>query len=565
MAMKSLNLLPELQKLPSSESDQRKSFQDTVTDLRSMDRELYAAEAAAAVSFAMWGIFDTINVDDTLAEAHAAVFPNYEGSLHEHWQELLQQGEESSDEFINTFKGKVAELDFAEELEAQGYTNIEIPPDPTQHIRAISPAGQEELFQVETGLADHAGDIDIIVELPVRYAVSTEIRNRIAERNPELIDRMIDIGLDRAREEKIKATLSTIGTEGAEQNPEFIKLNQAYQMQYPGEYAQYSLAEKWQQISEGGNESMTGFISGLKGKYAEINTKDMLEEVHGFTNVNIAPNPTQGVFDITANAPDGEFLRIQVKTGSASYAPAVTQKMQDGQEVLFQVKTGDASYDSDVIQTMQNTPDLPIYMSDTNIYELNTEIYDKIAEQSPELIDQTPDIGANYELVNGINDGLETLSANQGFDLPDSVGEIVPYAAAIIMGARLIYNVIKTEKEFSTVDRTTKNKMQVVQALTTMSRFGISTVLSTAGGFGGAAAGSFVPGIGNLAGGVGGSLIGAGIGMYLNKHLQPDMLNLALDITGLTRDDLFYYKNKPHIDSVALSFRQNADMLIAAS
>ena len=537
MAMKSLNLLPELQKLPSSESDQRKSFQDTITDLRSMDRGLYAAEATAATSFAMWGIFDTINVDDTLAEAHAAVFPNYEGSLYEHWQELLQQGEESSDEFINTFKGKVAELDFAEELEAQGYTNIEIPPDPTQHIRAISPAEQEEFFQVETGLADHAGDIDIIVEQPVRFAVSTEIYNRIAERNPELIDKMINIGPDYAREEKIKATLSTIGTEGAEQNPEFIKLNQAYGMQYPGEAAKYSLAEKWQQISEGGNESMTGFISGLKGKYAEINTKDMLEEEHGFTNVNIASNPTQGVFDITGNAPDGEFIRIQVKTGGASYAPAVTQTMQDP----------------------------PTYMLDIDSYVLNTEIYDRIAEQSPELIDQIPDIGADYELVNGINDGLETLSANQGFDLPDSVGEIVPYVGAIIIGTRLIYNAIKTEKEFSRADRTTKNKIQVVQALTTMSRFGISTVLSAIGGFGGGAAGTAIPGIGNLIGSIAGTVAGAGMGIYLNKHLQPHMLDLALNITGLTHDDLFYYKNKPHIDSVALSFRQNAGLLTAAS
>ena len=69
MAMKSLNLLSELQKLPSSESDQHKSFRDIMTDLLSMDRGLYAAEVTAATSFAMWGIFDTINVDDKLAQA----------------------------------------------------------------------------------------------------------------------------------------------------------------------------------------------------------------------------------------------------------------------------------------------------------------------------------------------------------------------------------------------------------------------------------------------------------------------------------------------------------------
>lgn len=536
MAMQSLNLLPELQKLPSSESDQRKSFQDTVTDLRSMDRGLYAAEASAAASFAMWGIFDTVNVDDTLAEAHAEVFPNYEGSIHEHWQELLQQGEEPSDEFINTFKGKVAELDFAEELEAQGYTNIEIPSDPTQYIRAISPAGQEELFQVETGLADHAGDI--IIEQPVRYAVSTEIYNRIAERNPELIDNMTNIGPDHSLEEKIKATLNNSGTEGADQNPELIKLNQAYEMAYPREFNQYSLAEKWQQISEGSDKSITGFINGLKGKVAEINFKESLE-AQGCTNVTIVRDPTQPIFDIYCTDPNGELIHWQVKTGEASYA-------------------------SDVIQTMQETPNVSVIL-DIDSYVLNAEIYDRIAERSPELIDQIPDIGADYELVQGIGDGLETLSANQGFDLPDSVGEIVPYVGAIIIGTRLIYNAIKTEKEFSTADRTTKNKMQVVQALTTMSRFGISTVLSIVGGGFGGTAGTAIPGIGNVIGGIGGSLIGAGIGMYLNKHLQPHMLNLALNITGLTHDDLFYYKNKPHIDSVALSFRQNADMLIAAS
>ena len=371
MAMQSFNLLPELQKLPGPESDQRKSFRDIITDLLSMDRGLYAAEATAATSFAMWGIFDTINVDDKLAQAHEMAFGNYEGSLHEHWQEM----------------------------------------------------------------------------------------------------------------------------------------------------------------TEGGNESMTGFVSALKGKVAEINFKESLE-AQGYTNVNIPNDPTQPVWDISAITPDGEPIFWQVKTGLVDRAGEVQQLMTDNPGVH---------------------------------YGVGTEIYDRIAERSPELIDRMTAIGYDYELVDGIDDGLETLSANQGFDLPDSVGEIVPYAGAIIMGARLIYNVIKTEKKFSTVDRTTKNKMQVVQALTTMSRFGISTVLSTVGGFGGGAAGTAIPGVGNLVGSIGGSLIGAGIGMYLNKHLQPHMLNLALDITRLTHDDLFYYKNKPHIDNVAMSFRQNADMLITAS
>ena len=46
--------------------------------------------------------------------------------------------------------------------------------------------------------------------------------------------------------------------------------------------------------------------------------------------------------------------------------------------------------------------------------------------------------------------------------------------------------------------------------------------------------------------------------MYLNRHLQPYMLDLALDITCLEHDDLFYFKNKAHIDGVELSMHKTA-------
>ena len=87
---------------------------------------------------------------------------------------------------------------------------------------------------------------------------------------------------------------------------------------------------------------------------------------------------------------------------------------------------------------------------------------------------------------------------------------------------------------------------------------GISTVLATAGGMGGSAAGSAVPFVGNLIGGIVGTAAGAGIGMYLNSRLEPHMLDLALDITGLTGDDIFYYANKERVDLLALSFVQTA-------
>ena len=177
-----------------------------------------------------------------------------------------------------------------------------------------------------------------------------------------------------------------------------------------------------------------------------------------------------------------------------------------------------------------------------------------------------PISGADYRRVEGIEDGLTTLSDNMGIDVPDGVTDLLPYVGAIIAGARLIYSVVSTERNFQEADRTTRNKIQVVQTLTLMSRMGISAVLAISGGQAGAAAGglvgSVVPGVGNAAGGIGGgiggSIAGAGMGILLNRRLQPQMLNLALDITGLTNDDLFYNKNKQRIDEIGDSIQSSA-------
>ena len=56
------------------------------------------------------------------------------------------------------------------------------------------------------------------------------------------------------------------------------------------------------------------------------------------------------------------------------------------------------------------------------------------------------------------------------------------------------------------------------------------------------------------------------MGSYLNQHLQPHVLELALDMTGLTHDDVFYYtcgafQNKMAIDGAAYEFQANTDEL----
>ncbi len=306
---------------------------------------------------------------------------------------------------------------------------------------------------------------------------------------------------------------------------------QAYEMQYANEAQSVDLHDKWNEVLERGEQSAVGFVSGIKGKLAEIQTAEQLEDA-GYTDVDIAENPTQPIYDITAISPDGEA-------------------------VSWQVKVGDAGRAGEIESLMGESPDLH--------FAVNTEIYDRIAERSPELLNRLLDVGSLEQLDGTAAGALTLLSDNMGLDIPDGVAQMIPYAGAILAGARLVYSVLKTEREFSAADRTTRNKIQVVQSLTVMSRMGVSTVMATVGGAGGTAAGSFLPGVGNLIGGIVGAVAGAGMGMYLNRHLEPHMLDLALDITDLTDSDLFYYKNKEQVDQLALSYRQTAIALAAPS
>ena len=93
MSMQSLALLPELQKLPVAEDTQVLALSDTVTRLRAMDKDHFAIEVAEIVETTLEGIFDARNVPDTLTEAHNLSFPNYVGSLSDHYRELQGKGD----------------------------------------------------------------------------------------------------------------------------------------------------------------------------------------------------------------------------------------------------------------------------------------------------------------------------------------------------------------------------------------------------------------------------------------------------------------------------------------
>ncbi len=137
-------------------------------------------------------------------------------------------------------------------------------------------------------------------------------------------------------------------------------IEKAYEAQYPNLAAEHSLHEQWLEMMERGEESMTGFISGVKGKVAEFSAADQLRE-SGWTDVEVAPHPPQPVFDITATPPGG------------------------GTEVHWQVKTGGAEYASDVADAMMENPDAQ--------FAVSSEIYQRITDSTPEAMDRLMDMG----------------------------------------------------------------------------------------------------------------------------------------------------------------------------
>ena len=58
-------------------------------------------------------------------------------------------------------------------------------------------------------------------------------------------------------------------------------------------------------LHERGEQSVDGLIRGLKGKLAEIEHKEWLEQ-NGYDDVEIPLSPTQPVWDISAMSTDGE-------------------------------------------------------------------------------------------------------------------------------------------------------------------------------------------------------------------------------------------------------------------
>ena len=303
-------------------------------------------------------------------------------------------------------------------------------------------------------------------------------------------------------------------------------LFEAYRLSSPRVAEFHSLDERYLEMVDRGPESVTKFISNIKGKLGELRVKDHLQQECPGYSFELAKDQNKPIWDILETSPDGTTKQIQVKVGGEEYAGKVPGRMQEDPDVLFAT---------------------------------SHEIRATVLAKHPELSDQFIDINlSNYELTTEVKEGLDLLVDNSEVDVPDTVGGILPYATEIVLGIRLLCDIVKTERDFEAVAFDDRKRVHAMKALVLFQRFGISAVLTTVGGVAGGTVGSFVPIIGNIIGAIGGAIGGAGLAAYLNSKLRPHMLEIGMELAGVTEDDLFYFKNKVPIDRIGESLARTA-------
>ena len=289
------------------------------------------------------------------------------------------------------------------------------------------------------------------------------------------------------------------------------QLFESYSAQYPRLAEAKSLYDSAVEKTAEGAESMQGLISGLKGKYFEINLEQSLSNTYPGWDFTISENATQPIWDLKGIGPEGEELFIQAKMGGLEYASDVKARMLESPDVMFAT---------------------------------STEIQEKILESSPELASQFIEVDTlNSELTNEVIENTEQLIANFGLDMPDQIGDMLPYGGEIVAGITLLNELSKVKKDFQHIEISDKRRVQGLRAIMAISRFGIGTVSTL---FGVSLGTAILPGIGSLIGGVVG-----GIGsIYFNKKTKTYLFDWALFLMNLSQDEMFYLKNKKAIDDL---------------
>ncbi len=309
------------------------------------------------------------------------------------------------------------------------------------------------------------------------------------------------------------------------------ELKEAFRLQYPDLAQGTGLEEHYARLLERSPDSAEGLLMGLRGKVFELRLPESLEGRFPGYEFRLSESATQGGWDLVGTGPDGAEIFVQAKARAASAAGEVVGRMEEAGAPEF--------------------------------FAVTQELHAKIMERSPELADRLIETDVSHlKLDEEAEAALSTLSEQLDINVPDGLADMLPYVGEIMLGIRLVKDVVANEKALAAVPRGDRTLLHAVKALTLMARFGVSTVLASAGGAAGAGVGSFFPGLGTAIGGVVGSVGGAFAAGKLNKTLEPYLLDYGLKFAGFTRDDLFYFQNKAPIDQIGLRLQEQSEFAL---
>ena len=298
------------------------------------------------------------------------------------------------------------------------------------------------------------------------------------------------------------------------------ELNEAYKLAFPQVSAEEPLRAHYLEMVHRGPESTTGFVSNLKGKLAELQLPEALQKEFPGYHFTLAGTENQPGWDLRGVDSHGAHeILVQAKVGGAGYTGQVLDQMHDHHDVYFAV-SGD--------------------------------IRDTILAHHPEMASQL--LGhtlSNLDVTGDVNDNLALIAHHSNIDVPDSLVDIAPYIREIVLGIRLLVDIVITEREFKEVSFDDRKRVHAMKALLLMQRFGVSTVCTLAGS---AIASPVAPPWGTAVG----SLGGAGVSIILSRKLKPRMTSVALWLCRLTEDDLFYLRNKKAIDGIGNALMRSA-------
>ena len=174
---------------------------------------------------------------------------------------------------------------------------------------------------------------------------------------------------------------------------------------------------------------------------------------------------------------------------------------------------------------------------------------------NPELVGRLIEIDPNSELTESVNDGLTKLAGNFGIDVPDSLADALPYVGEVIIGIKLLREMVKTERILTDVAFGDRSRIHAIRDFGPRLQIWYQSGEHVCG-WGSRNRGRFVCCSRHWERGWRSAGMGVGLagGWWLNRRLQPRLEQVASKLVGGDQEDLFYLMNKVEIDQLGQSF-----------